>query len=182
MRGNVLELRDVVRVGDGVALDEDLARVEVLVQRGAVAVLGCGADEAQPAGHGVPLLYGQPPWPTLAHGSGTPRGATGRLRLLPVYDDVVRCAVGRPAGFWLTLRAALREDGFRPQRELLASYVAGHLLSWLSPGVPTGCDRSGDHRVSNRREGSMDVDRIRSRRSFRERPGSPESATREVRI
>ncbi|MFE0458574.1 DUF6308 family protein [Kitasatospora sp. NPDC058965] len=37
--------------------------------------------------------------------------ARKRPRLLPVYDRVVRCAVGRPSSFWLSLHAALREDG-----------------------------------------------------------------------
>jgi hypothetical protein len=36
--------------------------------------------------------------------------ARKRPRLIPVYDRVVRCAVGRPASFWLSLHAALRED------------------------------------------------------------------------
>ncbi|MER8017014.1 DUF6308 family protein [Streptomyces griseoluteus] len=37
--------------------------------------------------------------------------ARKRPRLLPVYDDVVKCVLGRPRHFWLPLRTALRADG-----------------------------------------------------------------------
>ncbi|MFH8394281.1 DUF6308 family protein [Streptomyces sp. NPDC018036] len=46
--------------------------------------------------------------------------ARKRPRLLPVYDRVVRCAVGRPQSFWLALHAALREDDGAVHRQLLA--------------------------------------------------------------
>ncbi|MEU5036113.1 DUF6308 family protein [Streptomyces rubiginosohelvolus] len=36
--------------------------------------------------------------------------ARKRPRLLPVYDRVVRCALGRPPSFWTELRTALREN------------------------------------------------------------------------
>ncbi|MFE7042674.1 DUF6308 family protein [Streptomyces atratus] len=36
--------------------------------------------------------------------------ARKRPRLLPVYDRVVRCALGHPPSFWTDLRIALRED------------------------------------------------------------------------
>jgi hypothetical protein len=36
--------------------------------------------------------------------------ARKRPRLIPVYDDVVRCAFGRPREFWTALRVALRQD------------------------------------------------------------------------
>ncbi|WP_449346001.1 DUF6308 family protein [Streptomyces xanthochromogenes] len=45
--------------------------------------------------------------------------ARKRPRLLPVYDRVVRCAVGRPPSFWLALHAALREDDGALYRQLL---------------------------------------------------------------
>ncbi|MFJ9908024.1 DUF6308 family protein [Streptomyces sp. NPDC101152] len=53
--------------------------------------------------------------------------ARKRPRLLPVYDKVVRCALGRPRpSFWLALHAALREDDRALHRELLAlRQVAG---------------------------------------------------------
>ncbi|MFF3129096.1 DUF6308 family protein [Streptomyces sp. NPDC057908] len=46
--------------------------------------------------------------------------ARKRPRLLPVYDKVVRCALGRPRpSFWLALHAALREDDRALHRQLL---------------------------------------------------------------
>lgn len=45
--------------------------------------------------------------------------ARKRPQLLPVYDRVVRCAVGRPPSFWLALHTALREDGAALHRQLL---------------------------------------------------------------
>lgn len=53
--------------------------------------------------------------------------ARKRPRLLPVYDKVVRCALGRPRpSFWLALHAALREDDRALHHELLAlRQVAG---------------------------------------------------------
>ncbi|GJF32117.1 hypothetical protein KNE206_48170 [Kitasatospora sp. NE20-6] len=45
--------------------------------------------------------------------------ARKRPRLLPVYDTVVRCALGRPRPFWRTLRTALREDDAALHRRLL---------------------------------------------------------------
>ena len=46
--------------------------------------------------------------------------ARKRPRLLPVYDQVVRCILGRPKSFWLDLHAALRADDNTVHRELLA--------------------------------------------------------------
>ncbi|MDT0434969.1 DUF6308 family protein [Streptomyces sp. NPDC005840] len=37
--------------------------------------------------------------------------ARKRPRLVPVYDSVVRCALGAPREFWLGLHGALRADG-----------------------------------------------------------------------
>ncbi len=53
--------------------------------------------------------------------------ARKRPRLLPVYDKVVRCALGRPRpSFWLALHAALRADDHALHRQLLAlRQVAG---------------------------------------------------------
>ena len=45
--------------------------------------------------------------------------ARKRPRLLPVYDRVVRCALGRPRPFWLGLHAALREDDGALHRQLV---------------------------------------------------------------
>ncbi|MFF9585614.1 DUF6308 family protein [Streptomyces achromogenes] len=47
--------------------------------------------------------------------------ARKRPRLLPVYDKVVRCALGRPRpSFWLALHAALGADDRALHRRLLA--------------------------------------------------------------
>ncbi|MGW6413623.1 DUF6308 family protein [Streptomyces sp. NPDC055055] len=46
--------------------------------------------------------------------------ARKRPRLIPVYDRLVRCAIGRPPSFWLALHAALREDNGALHRRLLA--------------------------------------------------------------
>ncbi|MET8298611.1 DUF6308 family protein [Streptomyces sp. NPDC005180] len=53
--------------------------------------------------------------------------ARKRPRLLPVYDKVVRCALGRPRpSFWLALHAAMRADDRALYRQLLAlRQVAG---------------------------------------------------------
>ncbi|MEU7474242.1 DUF6308 family protein [Streptomyces sp. NPDC044984] len=45
--------------------------------------------------------------------------ARKRPRLLPVYDRIVRCAIGRPPSFWLALHAALREDDAALHHQLL---------------------------------------------------------------
>ncbi|MGW5638523.1 DUF6308 family protein [Streptomyces sp. NPDC003832] len=45
--------------------------------------------------------------------------ARKRPQLLPVYDRVVRCAVGRPPSFWLALHTALRKDDAALHRQLL---------------------------------------------------------------
>ncbi|MEU6240411.1 DUF6308 family protein [Streptomyces sp. NPDC047024] len=65
-------------------------------------------------------------WRLLCEQTGVKWVVAGKLlarkrpRLLPVYDQVVRCVLGHPASFWLDLHAALRADGFALQQELLA--------------------------------------------------------------
>ncbi|MFF8249961.1 DUF6308 family protein [Streptomyces griseus] len=52
--------------------------------------------------------------------------ARKRPRLLPAYDRVVRCALGRPPSFWTELRTALRErDGALHHRLLDLRRSAG---------------------------------------------------------
>jgi len=46
--------------------------------------------------------------------------ARKRPRLLPVYDQVVRCVLGRPESFWLDLHTALRADNWALHHELVA--------------------------------------------------------------
>ncbi|MGW7002592.1 DUF6308 family protein [Streptomyces sp. NPDC054933] len=45
--------------------------------------------------------------------------ARKRPRLLPVYDEVVRCAVGHPRSFWLSLHQALTANGGELHEHLL---------------------------------------------------------------
>ncbi|PYC66752.1 hypothetical protein C7C46_30995 [Streptomyces tateyamensis] len=58
--------------------------------------------------------------------------ARKRPRLLPVYDRVVRCAVGRPESFWLSLHSALREDDGALHRRLLGLRQAAGLPESVS--------------------------------------------------
>ncbi|MFK4687233.1 DUF6308 family protein [Streptomyces pristinaespiralis] len=58
--------------------------------------------------------------------------ARKRPRLVPVYDRVVRCAVGRPPSFWLALHAALREDDAALHRQLLKLRQAAGLPETVS--------------------------------------------------
>lgn len=59
--------------------------------------------------------------------------ARKRPRLLPVYDKVVRCALGRPRpSFWLALHAALREDDAALHRRLLELRQAAGLPETVS--------------------------------------------------
>lgn len=58
--------------------------------------------------------------------------ARKRPRLIPVYDRIVRCAVGRPPSFWLALHAALREDEAALHRQLLELRQAAGLPETVS--------------------------------------------------
>ncbi|MER6632897.1 DUF6308 family protein [Streptomyces sp. NPDC000987] len=58
--------------------------------------------------------------------------ARKRPRLLPVYDRIVRCAVGRPPSFWLALHAVLREDDAALYRQLLELRQAAGLPETVS--------------------------------------------------
>jgi hypothetical protein len=55
-------------------------------------------------------------WRLLDHQDGVGWVTAGKLlarkrpSLIPVYDEVVRCAMGRPENFWKALRDALRQD------------------------------------------------------------------------
>ncbi|MFD4652883.1 DUF6308 family protein [Streptomyces sp. NPDC056721] len=46
--------------------------------------------------------------------------ARKRPRLIPVYDQVVKCVVGSPRSFWLDLHAAVLADGCALHEELVA--------------------------------------------------------------
>ncbi|MEV0093745.1 DUF6308 family protein [Streptomyces sp. NPDC050738] len=58
--------------------------------------------------------------------------ARKRPRLLPVYDRVVRCALGRPPSFWSDLRIALREDGAALHHRLLGLHQSAGLPETVS--------------------------------------------------
>ncbi|MDT0612120.1 DUF6308 family protein [Streptomyces lancefieldiae] len=58
--------------------------------------------------------------------------ARKRTRLLPLYDRIVRCAVGRPPSFWLSLHAALREDDAALHHQVLKSREIAGLPDTLS--------------------------------------------------
>ncbi|MFD9587611.1 DUF6308 family protein [Streptomyces sp. NPDC059980] len=73
--------------------------------------------DGSPADQAWQLLRGQPDVGWVIAGMLLARK---RPRLLPVYDRVVRCAIGRPPSFWLALHAVLREDDRAVHRQLLA--------------------------------------------------------------
>ncbi|MFJ3493106.1 DUF6308 family protein [Streptomyces sp. NPDC086091] len=58
--------------------------------------------------------------------------ARKRPRLLPVYDQVVRCVLGRPKSFWLDLHGALRADHCALHHELTALRQAADLPATVS--------------------------------------------------
>ncbi|MFG2383250.1 DUF6308 family protein [Streptomyces avermitilis] len=58
--------------------------------------------------------------------------ARKRPRLLPVYDQVVRCVLGRPKSFWLNLHGALRADNHALHRELMALRQSADLPETVS--------------------------------------------------
>jgi hypothetical protein len=58
--------------------------------------------------------------------------ARKRPRLLPVYDQVVRCVLGRPKSFWLDLHGALRADNHALHRELTALRQSAGLPATVS--------------------------------------------------
>ncbi|WP_256725998.1 DUF6308 family protein [Streptomyces sp. IMTB 2501] len=92
-----------------------------------IDMVGAGADvlaEGSPADQAWHLLCAQYGVDWVIAGKLLARK---RPRLLPVYDKVVRCALGRPRpSFWLALHAALRADDRSLHRQLLAlRQVAG---------------------------------------------------------
>ncbi|MER6678136.1 DUF6308 family protein [Streptomyces sp. NPDC000983] len=72
--------------------------------------------DGSPADQAWHLLRGRPDVGWVIAGKLLARK---RPQLLPVYDRVVRCAVGRPPSFWLSLHTALREDDAALHRQLL---------------------------------------------------------------
>ncbi|MFF5028223.1 DUF6308 family protein [Streptomyces collinus] len=79
--------------------------------------------------------------------------ARKRPRLVPVYDEVVRCALDRPKSPWLGLRTALRADDRALHRELAALRRAAGLTDAVS--VLRVCDVVlwMGHREEHRKKG-----------------------------
>ncbi|MFF7756029.1 DUF6308 family protein [Streptomyces sp. NPDC007971] len=86
-------------------------------------------ESDSPASRAWDLLVGQ-------HGVGWVIAgkllARKRPRLLPVYDDVVRCTLGHPPDFWLPLHAALRAQEGASQRALVGLRQAAGLSDSVS--------------------------------------------------
>jgi hypothetical protein len=59
--------------------------------------------------------------------------ARKRPRLIPVYDNVVRCVYGSPRGFWLWLHGQLRADGAVLIDRLRELHRAADLPAAISP-------------------------------------------------
>jgi hypothetical protein len=59
--------------------------------------------------------------------------ARKRPSLIPVYDHVVRCAVGRPEDFWTALRNALRHDDGRLLADVTELIHAAELPPAVTP-------------------------------------------------
>ncbi|MFJ3645262.1 DUF6308 family protein [Streptomyces murinus] len=85
--------------------------------------------EGSPAHTAWRLLYDQPGIGWVKAGKLLARK---RPRLLPVYDQVVRCVLGRPKSFWLDLHGALRADNHALHRELMALRQAADLPATVS--------------------------------------------------
>ncbi|MFE6886663.1 DUF6308 family protein [Streptomyces sp. NPDC057694] len=64
--------------------------------------------------------------------------ARKRPRLLPVYDNVVRCALGRPQSFWVALHGALQHGNHALHEEVLAVRQAAGVPQTVS--VLRTCD------------------------------------------
>ncbi|MFE2988644.1 DUF6308 family protein [Streptomyces sp. NPDC059262] len=86
-------------------------------------------DPGSPAHKAWRLLRGQPGIGWVTAGKLLARK---RPRLLPVYDRVVRCAVGQPRSFWHAMHSALRADDYALQRELLTLRQAAGLPGTVS--------------------------------------------------
>ncbi|WP_406369459.1 DUF6308 family protein [Streptomyces sp. NBC_00647] len=76
---------------------------------------------------------------------------TQRPRWLPVYDQVVRCVLGRPKSFWLDLHGALRADNHALHRELTALRQSADVPALsVRCGSATWCSGCTTVRIINR--------------------------------
>ncbi|MFD5739536.1 DUF6308 family protein [Streptomyces massasporeus] len=91
--------------------------------------------EAADLGEGLPAHTA---WRILCDQRGIGWVAAGKLlarkrpRLLPVYDQVVRCILGRPGSFWLDLHGALSANNHALHHELLALRQSADLPATVS--------------------------------------------------
>ncbi|MET7681601.1 DUF6308 family protein [Streptomyces sp. NPDC005423] len=85
--------------------------------------------DGSPAHEAWRLLRGQPGIGWVTAGKLLARK---RPRLLPVYDQVVRCVLGGPESFWLGLRTALRADDRAVHRALVTLRQAADLSGSVS--------------------------------------------------
>ncbi|MCC9737602.1 DUF6308 family protein [Streptomyces sp. MNU89] len=118
---DILEGRLGVRLSgllQAIPRDIDMADAEAVV-----------VADGSPADQAWQLLEDQPDVGWVIAGKILARK---RPRLLPVYDRVVRCAVGRPSSFWLALHTALREDDAALHRQLLELRQAAGLPETVS--------------------------------------------------
>ncbi|MEW2409392.1 DUF6308 family protein [Streptomyces griseoviridis] len=79
--------------------------------------------------------------------------ARKRPRLLPVYDEVVKCLVGRPKSYWLGLHGALRADDRALHRELLELRASAGLSETVSALRVCDVVLWTHHRDDHRRRG-----------------------------
>jgi hypothetical protein len=116
-------------------LEGDLAvRVSKLLSRvpfdiDMVEAEAAGLADGSPAHTAWNLLRDQPGIGWVTAGKLLARK---RPRLLPVYDQVVRCVLGRPKSFWLDLHAALRVDNWALHHNLMALRQAADLPETVS--------------------------------------------------
>lgn len=72
--------------------------------------------------------------------------ARKRPRLLPVYDRVVRCVLGRPTGVWLELHEALADGELRARIESLRPHTAAHVSTLRLLDVAIWMNHHDEHR------------------------------------
>ncbi|SFO12694.1 hypothetical protein SAMN04487980_10701 [Streptomyces sp. cf124] len=111
----------------GLRLSELLSRVPFDID---MAEAGTGnLDKASPAHAAWRVLHDHPGIGWVTAGKLLVRK---RPRLLPVYDQVVHCVLGRPKSFWLDLDGALRADNQAVHHELTALRQVADLPSTVS--------------------------------------------------
>ncbi|MGW9083679.1 DUF6308 family protein [Streptomyces yangpuensis] len=81
--------------------------------------------------------------------------ARKRPRLLPVYDQVVRCVLGRPKSLWLALHGALRADEHELHRALIALRQSAGLPETVSALRVCDVVLWMHHRTDHRRRGCI---------------------------